>query len=298
MLSRASTILLLAIFMASMGCVSQQHADELQTLYRKCQEQVIELQADLDRKQSEIAALQAGAIDPNLPNQLSQVQSDRDRLLQALAAAEERLRAIGSSPMLEPELDHALVELARSNPNLMTYSPRLGMVKFQSDLTFALGSAQVSDAAKPSLNQLAQILKGPVADKYEARIVGHTDNVRIGKQATRAKHPSNWHLSVHRSIAVKDVLVSAGLPPTRVGVAGYGEFRPVAPNARKGNQANRRVEIYLVRNPFATSEDAGTGIPTGQTPPSSDLSGQPTPPADDAPATPQPPEEVPPKVFK
>ena len=82
---------------------------------------------------------------------------------------------------------------------------------------------------------------------YIARIVGHTDNVPIGRPETKAKHPTNWHLSVHRAIAVKDLLTRTGVDPSRMSVAGYGEHRPIAPNSAKGNDLNRRVEIYLVR---------------------------------------------------
>jgi chemotaxis protein MotB len=39
-----------------------------------------------------------------------------------------------------------------------------------------------------------------------------------------------------------------GVEPTRLSVRGFGEYRPVAPNAanNKGNDVNRRVEMYIV----------------------------------------------------
>jgi len=45
---------------------------------------------------------------------------------------------------------------------------------------------------------------------------------------------------------VKDVLQNAGVSPTRMSVAGYGEYRPIVPNGPGGAEANRRVEIFLV----------------------------------------------------
>src|SRR5690606_27443890 len=121
----------------------------------------------------------------------------------------------------------ALVQLAQSNPNLIEFDPRLGMLRFRSDLTFASGSVAVSNDAKAGLAKLADILKSSSASSYEARIVGHTDNVPVSRAETKARHPDNWYLSVHRSIAVMQELRSAGVPPVRLAVVGHGEFRPV-----------------------------------------------------------------------
>jgi len=72
--------------------------------------------------------------------------------------------------------------------------------------------------------------------------------MRIGRPATRQKHPTNWHLSAHRAIAVEKVLAQAGMNEIRLAVMGMGEFRPIEPNKpnQEGNPRNRRVEIYIV----------------------------------------------------
>ena len=80
-------------------------------------------------------------------------------------------------------------------------------------------------------------------------MVGHTDNMPISKPDTRAKHPTNMHLSTHRAISVRDALVADGITANRVQVAGYGEFRPVAENGTRGSATNRRVEIFLTPMP-------------------------------------------------
>ena len=42
-------------------------------------------------------------------------------------------------------------------------------------------------------------------------------------------------------------VLGAGVDPTRILVAGYGEFHPIVPNPAKGGAAeNRRVELILV----------------------------------------------------
>lgn len=243
------------------GCASQEKYDQLQSLYRKSQEQVEYLRAQLDEANARIAAMTAAGMapDPAMMSELEKALAERDAALAALAEAENALRQLGrlGGPVLDPETDAALMELARRYPDLMTYDPELGMVRFQSDLTFALGSVEVQPNAVASLRRLAEILNNQAAANYEVRVIGHTDNVPISRPDTKAKHPTNWHLSAHRSIAVKDVLVAAGVGNPRILVAGAGEYRPIAPNAaRTGNQANRRVEIYLVPMPASVAAAA------------------------------------------
>jgi chemotaxis protein MotB len=153
--------------------------------------------------------------------------------------------------------------LAAQYPNLLTFDPERGMLRFASDFTFALGSADLSASAQTSLAQLATILNTGTAANFEVRIVGHTDNVPISNPSTRAKHPTNWHLSAHRSISVGSALISDGIAPTRVQVAGCGEYRPIVSNPAKGGAAaNRRVEIFLVPMRDTIAPSTITNAPT------------------------------------
>lgn len=236
-------MILAAVAFVAVGCVAQREADDLKTLYRNSQEQVVDLQERLAEAQARIDALMGNAGSES--SALAEALAERDRLAAALDAAEERLRNAGTVA-LPPELDSALSQLADANPDLMSYDAARGMVKLRSDLTFALGSADVSAGATSTLGKLAGIFNSSAASSYEVRVVGHTDNVPIKNVGTRAKHPTNWHLSVHRAISVMQVLGKAGVPNTRMSVAGYGEYHPVVPNAVGGAEANRRVELYLV----------------------------------------------------
>jgi len=240
--------LYLVAFVAG-GCVAQGQHDDLETLYRTSLEQNEELKNQLDQTNSQISAMRNApkVPDPELVGQLAASQVQVDQLKQALDEAEVKIRELATSQTpLPPELNNELEQLAASDPALMNYDQHLGMVRLTSDLTFPLGSDQVSDTAVAGLQKLATILSTPHASKYEIRVVGHTDNVPIKNTDTKQKHPTNWHLSTHRSIAVKNVLESAGVTPVRLNVSGYGEYRPIQPNSDKGNRSNRRVEIYLV----------------------------------------------------
>jgi chemotaxis protein MotB len=75
------------------------------------------------------------------------------------------------------------------------------------------------------------------------RVDGHTDDTPI----QYSQWGTNLRLSVERSMSVVDFLIKSGLPAERVGVAGFGEYRPaVAGNGDDARQQNRRVEILML----------------------------------------------------
>ncbi|HHZ17146.1 MAG TPA: OmpA family protein [Clostridia bacterium] len=77
------------------------------------------------------------------------------------------------------------------------------------------------------------------------RIEGHTDNRPINS----AEFPSNWELSAARSVnLVRYLIEELDFDPTRLSVAGYSEYRPVASNDTvEGQNKNRRVEIIVLK---------------------------------------------------
>lgn len=246
-------VLAAVMMLGSVGCVAQRERDQIESLYRRSQQQIEDLKAQLEEANARIAALQSAAgADADMAAQLAAARMERDRLAAALADAERKLREAGRGVALPPELDDALMRLAAENPDLMTYDPALGMVKFRSDLTFKLGSIEVSPQAQAALAKLAAIVRSPAAAGYETRIVGHTDNVPVTNPANRQKYEDNWGLSAFRAISVMRVLRTNGVPQDRMSVMGYGEHHPVAPNPdRGGAEANRRVEIYLVPSQYS-----------------------------------------------
>lgn len=150
-------------------------------------------------------------------------------------------------PKLPPALDTALKAFAEQYPSQVVYDPARGTVKWAGDLLFPLGSDVVKDSSMAALQSFVTILKSPAAADFETVVIGHTDNKPIQKAGTKEKHPTNWHLSAHRSIAVSNVIQKFGYPPTRIAVVGCGEFRPIAENSSEGGASqNRRVDIYIV----------------------------------------------------
>jgi chemotaxis protein MotB len=148
---------------------------------------------------------------------------------------------------LPMELSVLLRDFAKGN-EMVTFDEGSGMLKFKSDLLFKLGSDEVAPEAMGSIKALCTIMNAKEAAKFDIIIAGHTDDVPIKKPATRVKHPTNWHLSVHRSISVLNLMTANKVGSKRLSVRGFGEFRPAEVNkpGKKGSAANRRVEIFIV----------------------------------------------------
>ena len=152
----------------------------------------------------------------------------------------------GGTP-LPAEMNVLLQDFAATS-DMVDFDEATGMLKFKSDLLFDSGSDHVQAGATEAIKALAGIMNSNDGSSFDIVIVGHTDDVPIKKPETLRNHPSNWHLSVHRAISVEKMLEADGLTPNRMAVKGYGEYRPVEPNkeGKKGNPANRRVEIFIV----------------------------------------------------
>ncbi|WP_375174382.1 OmpA family protein [Pseudooceanicola sp.] len=107
-----------------------------------------------------------------------------------------------------------------------------------SDLDFASGAGALSDRSYPSLEALAEYLKGNPARVIA--VVGHTDSV--------GSLEANVALSKRRAEAVRARLVTRyGVPGAQVQAQGAGYMAPVASNlTAEGREANRRVEAVLL----------------------------------------------------
>lgn len=263
----AAPILVLSLGIAGLfgGCSNRDN--ELAEANRALTDRVQALTQDNEGKDATIANLQR-ALDgrdqalSQVGNDLAAERAARLRTDDQLRQFDERLSGIGFGA-LDPETDRALREMAGQYPNILVYDSELGMIRFASDLTFGSGSDALSDQAKTALGALAQILNATATAGYDVRIVGHTDSQQISANTARL-HPTNLHLSAHRSISVFNHLRSLGVASERLEIAGRGEFQPVVPNrAPKGNTPeNRRVEVYLVRAVRPSSLPAPTNAPS------------------------------------
>jgi outer membrane protein OmpA-like peptidoglycan-associated protein len=106
------------------------------------------------------------------------------------------------------------------------------------ELQFASGTATLPDGDLPSLDRIAAFLKDQPG--LTIRIEGHTDSSGSAE--------INQQLSKQRAEAVMQALIDRGVAADRISATGLGEENPIADNATEaGKRANRRVEIYAVR---------------------------------------------------
>jgi outer membrane protein OmpA-like peptidoglycan-associated protein len=113
------------------------------------------------------------------------------------------------------------------------------------DVTFATGSAVLSDAARLDLVALAEALH--LYSDVTIEIEGHTDDV--------GSERDNFVMSMERARAVDLWLRDAGIDPARMTVRGFGEIRPIADNSTaEGRTQNRRIEV-LVTGTLAPAEE-------------------------------------------
>lgn len=143
-------------------------------------------------------------------------------------------------------LARRLIALSDRYPSLH-FDPRTGISKLDTDVLFDAGDASLKPGGTELLDEIAEVLSSPEASQLRVMVVGHTDDRRVGKKETRESFPSNWHLSTGRALAVAERMKDLGIPDERMGIAGFGEHQPVAPNTTaESRRKNRRVEIFVM----------------------------------------------------
>jgi chemotaxis protein MotB len=249
------------------GCVPQQKYDELLTAYRGKEQHSIKMQEELDgsRANEKVLRSQLGDARQKLDSletmtaRQSEELADMEGMFQGLSQRITSLRVAA----LPPELNAKLTRLRDSHPDLLSFDETTGMLRFSTDLSFGLGSTQLSPDAKKAMASLASILNGTDGTPFDVEIIGHTDNVPVSRPATRQKYPDNMHLSVGRAMAVRATLVGDQVSAGRVKVGGWGEHRPLKTNPTRGGEAaNRRVEMYLIPSTMTAQVPTAEGSTT------------------------------------
>lgn len=173
----------------------------------------------------------------------------------SLAAENERLRGqvadlgkrAADAAWIEDQkkkLDSLLSKYGAGTPSAqsgveLVQTPEGYAFRVAGGVLFSSGQNTLTEQGKKTLTELVASLEG-----RRIRVEGHTDDVPI----QRSQWGTNLRLSVERAMAVGDYLIhTGGLQAERVGVAGYGEFRPaVVGNDDASRAKNRRVEILML----------------------------------------------------
>lgn len=136
---------------------------------------------------------------------------------------------------------------APAAPPIVAAAPQVTRITLDADALFDFDKATLRPAGRAKLDALAQQLKGLTPEKVSA--TGHTD--RLGPAAY------NQRLSVQRANAVRDYLVSQGVPANLIETQGKGASEPVTKDCKAGAglvaclQPDRRVEVDVTGSKLA-----------------------------------------------
>ncbi|NIM71383.1 MAG: OmpA family protein [Xanthomonadales bacterium] len=129
-------------------------------------------------------------------------------------------------------------------------------ITLDSSVTFELDKWEVRPEAAETLRRVVELMNR--ADIFsEILIVGHTCDL--------ASDEYNQLLSERRALAVRDLLVGAGLTGPLIRTEGRGESQPLVANSSEANRArNRRIEITFVTRDGLEVERTLSGEASGQ----------------------------------
>ncbi|TJY58975.1 hypothetical protein E4T66_15395 [Sinimarinibacterium sp. CAU 1509] len=109
----------------------------------------------------------------------------------------------------------------------------LGIVYFDFD------RSEIKGGERAKLDKAAEVAMAKKGAAVVLKLDGHTDYVGTDEY--------NVGLGERRGAAVKQYLISKGVPAEEIIITSYGESRPAADNATaEGRSLNRRVELFLV----------------------------------------------------
>lgn len=150
----------------------------------------------------------------------------------------------------EPQLD-----LVVETPSSEECVAQINVVTEDRKITFDPGSATLTNATLPVMDDIAEILRQCV--DIELEIAGYTDS--------QGREEMNARLSQNRAEAVVSALRMRRIITSSFTAKGYGEADPIADNdTEEGREANRRIEFHLVQT--EPTEDAEAEPDTAETP--------------------------------
>jgi chemotaxis protein MotB len=135
------------------------------------------------------------------------------------------------------DLEKKLSESSAAKTEMQARAP----VRLNERVLFKENSSKLTPESKHALDSMGEAI---ARSKDKAIIVsGYTDDTEAGGKDAKARR---WQLSSARALEVAKYLAGRGVDPMLIGVAGFGQVRPIAPNDSLANRAlNRRVEIAL-----------------------------------------------------
>ncbi|HSY49579.1 MAG TPA: OmpA family protein [Thermoanaerobaculia bacterium] len=230
---------------------ARQQAEAAKQQAEAARQQAAQSQAETQQANAEAQHANAKAQQANAETQEANAKAQESQAAaeQALAAAKQ---AEATAQQTRSELEQTRHELAERDAETRrlriqnelariaaTRSEQRGLiVTLNGGILFDTGKTSLKPGAKSTLTRIAKQLQTDPSLKIA--VEGHTDNV-----GSAAK---NQVLSEKRANAVRDYLVSAGIPADHISASGKGEEAPIVTNkTAAGRQQNRRVELVITQ---------------------------------------------------
>ncbi len=172
---------------------------------------------------------------------VANLMTERNQLQQRYASVLD-----DETGVMSDSLSGRFRDLASRYPDI-DFDPNTGMSRFNGEILFDSGSAALKPGAENLLKEFAAVLQDNDASDLKILVCGHTDDQRIAKDVTHARHQTNWHLSTNRANAVVLALKQLGVDEERLAAMGYSKYQPITDNYdNSARQMNRRVEIFVL----------------------------------------------------
>src|SRR6266849_3358829 len=235
---------------AIMAAQQQRQQLEAQAQALRAQIEQAQAQAQQQARAAEAAQSQAAQAQQQLQAAQQQASAQQQQLTQqAQASAYDAEKSRQAAQSAQAELARTREELARRDAEAQqlrlqqhlaaiaaTKNESRGLVVTLPSVSFDPGKTTLKPSAKKTLQRIANQLKAN--ENIRVSVEGHTDNV--------GKAEKNMTISEKRAQAVRDYLVSLGIPEDHITATGKGEADPVSSNKTvSGRSQNRRVELVI-----------------------------------------------------
>jgi chemotaxis protein MotB len=244
------------------SCVSTKKYTDMESLYGKTKQDLVDAKADLQScliEKDHLASLNV-SLKEDKARSLQQVenltvltQSSSDNIKEIITQLSEKdkyINGIRSAMTKKDSINLALAfQLKRDLANgiqdediQIEVEKTVVYISIADKMLFKSGSAVVSDRAKEILGKVATVVNSK--PEMEVQVEGYTDNVSINTKCMK----DNWDLSVARATAVVRVLQNDyAVAPGRLIAAGRSEYVPLASNdSPDGRSTNRRTRIVIL----------------------------------------------------
>lgn len=208
--------------------------ERLKNIYKSARDKASSDLAELEKERGRLLS-RLRALDSAAGKDAAAAKLAEDARGLARAAVREEMGSVADAVLKEIQAGKAGVD---QDGEVFT-------VTLADSLLFEDGSAKVSEAGAARLDRLARALKA--LPKKRVRVECHSDNAPFKKKGLLGGYDGHWELTAARATAAARWLHEhGGLDPAALESAGYGEFRPVKPNATpEGRAANRRLTLVV-----------------------------------------------------